>query len=127
MDSYFQSSHGVAVCWRSFFHRQCGYVLGGDVKDLIKRYLSMCDENFHHLAYVRRDGVMRLFHDGQFVTEARFVEPVCLAPEGKSLFIGSRDNNCAYHPEQVSDIRIAKGVARYWGDFVPQQHLDDIG
>ena len=43
-----------------------------DDEDDVKReeYNKICDDNYHHIAYCRRNGVLFLYHDGRCVAEA---------------------------------------------------------
>jgi hypothetical protein len=78
------------------------------------------DGNFHHVALVRDERQLALFHDGKAVSMA--------LDQGEfndmtHLFVGSSERSssaCNYGLAQISELRITNGVARYSVDgFVP--------
>jgi hypothetical protein len=90
---------------------------GNDSK--LEQYNSICDNKFHHIAHCRRDGVLYLYHDGICVAHADFNHDINPKTD---LFIGSRNNTNLYNPREISEFRVLRGVARYFGgDFIPPQ------
>ena len=79
-------------------------------------YWEACDGDFHHFAHCLSGGRLRLYQDGQLVAEAPFTDEV---DPKEDLFVGSKNNDCRYHPREVAEFRMIRGQARYQGNFTP--------
>lgn len=99
------------------------YVQDGKIRayspaiDAVETTASVSINTWHHLAWSRASGTLRMFVDGAEKYEASYTSTLASSADNE---IG-RDsiNNNAYMTGYLDDIRITKGVARYTETFTP--------
>ena len=102
------------------------FYLHGNTVDPWKSGSSMLDggtlstNTWHHIAWTRASGTMRVFIDGQVVDTATDTTSFV----NGDIIVGSNKGN--YHYEgYIEDLRITKGLARYTANFtVPSASLE---
>ena len=82
----------------------------------VKKYNARCDNQYHHVAYVRSNGILSLYHDGERVAKCSC--PFVIAPSNSDMFVGSRDNTNRYGLSELTTYRIYNGIAKYHGDAI---------
>ena len=88
-----------------------------DVEEIdVKKYNARCDNQYHHVAYVRSNGILSLYHDGERVAKCSC--PFVIAPSNSDMFVGSRDNTNRYGLSELTTYRIYNGIAKYHGDAI---------
>lgn len=84
------------------------------------------DGAWHHVACVRKAGVMRLFvdgvKDGEGAVAADFNHMTSKFALGAQV---ARRNNKYDFIGSLDDVRVLKNLARYWDDFTPPAQLPD--
>ena len=81
----------------------------------VTKYNNRCDNKYHHVAYVRVNGELSLYHDGERVAVAKCPYPI--NPSRSNMFVGSRNNTNKYALGKLATFRIYNGIAKYHGDF----------
>ena len=74
---------------------------------------------WHHVAWSRTNGTLRVFRDGQQTSSVAFgnnLTDIQYATTGKS----TRSTSVSYHFNgSIQDLRVYKGVGKYTANFTP--------
>jgi len=92
---------------------ECG-IYGSGYPGILFFAIALSPSTWHHLAFSRSGGTIRLFVDGQEVGTSTAV-----LPDFYIDTVGSFSGSSLFTNGYIDDLRITKGVARYTANFTP--------
>lgn len=103
-----------------------GYQFGGKVgftinySGIAEDLAEENDGEWHHLAGVRKNGVINLYVDGRLKASAANANDFVLTPEHDKFYIGGGPFD--HFPGTVDEVRLSK-IPRYTANFTPQKRF----
>ncbi len=81
--------------------------------------VTSAPEVWHHVAWVRHNGLHYLYVDGVSAGAGFVVNPLPYGPHPPNISVGFTDTYTSANGVRVQDLRITKGIARYTAAFTP--------
>jgi Tfp pilus assembly protein PilX len=78
---------------------------------------SYTNGSWHHIALVRKTGVITLYVDGQSKGNTSYAGNIDLSGSGVPHYIGASGSGSLYWNGYIDELRISKGIARWTSNF----------
>ena len=92
-------------------------VYNGEEDIFITEKLNVSSNKFHHIAFVRHNGSLKIYLDGKKVALANNIYSGKGIINASSIYIG-KDSSSNYFKGKIKDLRISN-IARYTSEFTP--------